>query len=57
MPTGYTYNISNISFEDFVLQCSRAFLIHQRDEDSKNKPKLVKIEPYYSTKLEKMGKI
>jgi hypothetical protein len=43
MPTGYTSNIKNdISFEDFVLGCARAFgaCMHQRDEDNKAKPKL-----------------
>ena len=43
MPTGYTADIENdISFEDFVLRCSRNFgaTMHQRDDNMKEKPKL-----------------
>lgn len=43
MPTGYTADIENdITFEEFVLGCARAFgaCIHQRNDSSKDKPKL-----------------
>jgi hypothetical protein len=43
MPTGYTADIENdITFEDFVLRCSRNFgaTMHQRDDNMKDRPKL-----------------
>lgn len=54
MPTGYTYDIENgISFEDFALGCARAFgaCLHQRDDSSKDKPKLREETSYYAEKL------
>lgn len=50
MPTGYTANIENdITFEDYVLGCARAFgaTMHQRDDNMKDKPKLRNIESSY----------
>lgn len=43
MPTGYTADIVNdISFEDYILSCARAFgaCMHQRDDSAKDKPRL-----------------
>lgn len=43
MPTGYTAAIANdISFEEYALQCARAFgaCLHQRDDNTTDKPKL-----------------
>ncbi|CAB4143297.1 hypothetical protein UFOVP447_113 [uncultured Caudovirales phage] len=54
MPTGYTYDIENgQSFEDFALGCARAFgaCLHQRDDSSKDKPKLREESSYYEEKL------
>ena len=50
MPTGYTADIENdISFQEFVLGCARAFgaCIHQRDDNMKDKPKLRSEESSY----------
>ena len=50
MPTGYTADIENdITFEDYVLGCARAFgaTMHQRDDNMKDKPKLRNIESSY----------
>ena len=50
MPTGYTADIEkDMSFEDFVLRCSRNFgaTMHQRDDDMKDKPKLRGVESSY----------
>jgi hypothetical protein len=50
MPTAYTADIEkDMSFEDFVLRCSRNFgaTMHQRDDDMKDKPKLRGIESSY----------
>jgi len=50
MPTGYTADIENdITFEDYILGCARAFgaCLHQRDNSSKEKPKLRGIEGSY----------
>jgi hypothetical protein len=47
MPTGYTANIENdMTFEDYVLGCARAFgaTMHQRDDNMNDKPKLRNIE-------------
>jgi hypothetical protein len=47
MPTGYTAGIENdISFEDYLLSCARAFgaCVHQRDEATAVKPKLQTID-------------
>jgi hypothetical protein len=47
MPTGYTANIeNNMTFEDYVLGCARAFgaTMHQRDDNMNDKPKLRDIE-------------
>jgi hypothetical protein len=47
MPTGYTADIEkDMSFEDYVLGCSRAFgaTMHQRDDNMKDKPKLRGVE-------------
>lgn len=57
MPTGYTYKIGEgISFEDFVLNCARAFgaCFMQRDEDSDIKPKLQKVDDHHLKELEKI---
>lgn len=52
MPTGYTAELSEKgqSFNDFVLQCARAFgaCIHQRDEPFGNKPKPEKTVSQYN---------
>lgn len=50
MPTGYTSDIEHdISFEDFVLQCSRAFgaTIMQRDDPMKIRPALREMSTTY----------
>jgi len=50
MPTNYTADIENdISFEDYVLGCARAFsaTLHQRDDDMKDKPRLRIAESIY----------
>jgi len=50
MPTGYTADIEkDISFEDYILGCARAFgaCMHQRDDSSKEKPMLRSIENSY----------
>jgi hypothetical protein len=50
MPTGYTADIENdITFEDYVLGCARAFgaTMHQRDDNMKDKPKLRNTESSY----------
>ena len=52
MPSGYTspiYDKRNISFEEFVLTCARAFgpCIHQRDNDFNEKPKLRELDIQY----------
>jgi len=50
MPTGYTADIENdISFEDFILGCARAFgaTMHQRDDNMKDRPKLRDTENSY----------
>jgi len=47
MPTNYTADIEkDMSFEDYVLGCSRAFgaTMHQRDDNMKDKPKLRGVE-------------
>lgn len=44
MATGYTYDITNdISFEEFALSCSRAFIYHQRDAEGAFKPQLAQM--------------
>lgn len=50
MPTGYTTDIENdITFEDYLLGCARAFgaCLHQRDDGMKDKPKLRSTETSY----------
>ena len=50
MPTAYTADIEkDMSFEDFVLRCSRNFgaTMHQRDDNMKDKPKLRSDESSY----------
>ena len=50
MPTGYTADIEkDISFEDFILGCARAFgaTMHQRDDNMKDRPKLRDTENNY----------
>ena len=47
MPSGYTADIENdMSFEDYILGCARAFgaCMHQRDDSNKDKPKLRGVE-------------
>lgn len=54
MPTGYTYAIENDqSFEDFVFGCARAFgaCMHQRDDNSSERPKLREKDTYHEAKL------
>jgi hypothetical protein len=54
MPSGYTADIEkDISFEDFVLGCARAFgaCIMQRDDSAGDKPKLREEDTYYAEKL------
>ncbi len=54
MPTGYTADIENdISFEDFILGCARAFgaCVHQRDDSASDKPKLRAEDSYYEEQL------
>lgn len=56
MPTGYTDIIyKGIGFEDFILNCSRAFgaLIHMRDESSKAQITLPVGSDFHVTELEK----
>jgi hypothetical protein len=56
MPTGYTDSIyKGISFEDFVLNCSRAFgaLIHMRDESSDAQITLPEPSDYHVNSLKK----
>ena len=50
MPSGYTADIENdISFEDYILGCARAFgaTMHQRDDNLKDRPKLRSTENSY----------
>lgn len=50
MPTGYTADIENdITFEDYLLGCARAFgaCLHQRDDNTKTKPKLRSVDNSY----------
>src|SRR4051812_1949420 len=61
MPTGYTakiYENKPISFEDFALECARAFgaCIMQREENSDVKPKLNEESNYHSEALDKAKK-
>ena len=54
MPTGYTAAIKDdISFEDFVLRCARAFgsCVHQIDSNASERPKLRTPNEYYKEKL------
>jgi hypothetical protein len=54
MPTGYTHAIEKgQSFEDFALNCARAFgaCIMQRDDPASDKPKLREESSYYEEKL------
>lgn len=54
MPTGYTADIEkDISFEDFLLGCARAFgaCAHQRDETNKVKPRLDTVNTHYEDQL------
>lgn len=54
MPTGYTADIENdISFDDFLLGCARAFgaCLHQRDDNTKIKPQLREVSTYHEDKL------
>ena len=59
MPTGYTADIENdISFEDYALGCARAFgaCVHQRDNPSKEKPKLRTGSDYHVNALSEAKK-
>jgi hypothetical protein len=62
MPTGYTsdiYENKNVSFENFALQCARAFgaCVWQRDEPMTNKPKLQEPDiEYYVKKIAELKK-
>lgn len=52
MPTGYTsniYNNKNVTFDDFVLQCARAFgaCIMQRDDSMSDPPKKQEVDTYH----------
>lgn len=54
MPTGYTSDIENdMSFEDFVLGCARAFgaCVHQRDDSGKAKPTFREESTYHVDRL------
>lgn len=55
MPTGYTSSIKDdISFEDFVLRCARAFgpCVHQRDSNASERPKLRTPNEYHKDQLD-----
>ncbi len=57
MPTGYTSDIQNdISFEDYLLGCARAFgaCVHQRDDSMKDKPKLRAVSDHYEETILEM---
>jgi len=52
MATGYTYGVVEgeiTEFEDFLLQCARAFgyCVHQRDDDPSDPPKLLTVDDRY----------
>lgn len=55
MPTGYTADIGDkeVSFEDFLLGCARAFgaCLHQRDDNAKIKPTLREMSNYHEEQL------
>lgn len=60
MPTGYTadlYEGKDVTFEEFVLNCARAFgaFIYQRDNDPKEAPKLLEYDSgnWYEQSLKK----
>ena len=57
MPTGYTAGIENdISFEDYLLSCARAFgaCDHQRNDSMKAKPKLRDVSDHYEENILEM---
>lgn len=59
MPTGYTADIENdISFEDYALQCARAFgaCVMQRDDSSTARPVLREVSTTYAEWLEEAEK-
>lgn len=58
MPTGYTadlYDGKDVSFEDFTLNCARAFgaLVSLRDEPDAEIPDEFKVDEFYVKKFEK----
>lgn len=58
MPTGYTadlYDGKDVSFEDFTLNCARAFgaLVSLRDEPDAEIPDEFKVDEYYVERFEK----
>ncbi len=57
MPTGYTadiYDAKNVSFQDYLLHCCRAFgaCLDQRDDKSSDLPRLQKPTDYYQKELD-----
>lgn len=60
MPTGYTAALcdGDQSFEDFALQCARAFgaCAMQRDDDFSDKPKLRENDTYHTKQLARAQK-
>ena len=58
MPTGYTadlYDGKDVSFEDFTLNCARAFgaLVSLRDEPDAEIPDEFKVDEFYVKRFEK----
>jgi len=54
MPTGYTYQITSekgIKFKDFVMECSKAFLIRMRDR-SGDVPERFEVDNYHLERIE-----
>lgn len=59
MPTGYTANIEKMNFEEFTMNCARAFgaLISMRDEPSdKEIPEKFEPSDYHAKRLEELKK-
>lgn len=54
MPTGYTSDLYNgeVSFKDFVLECSKAFGTVPRDDFNSQVPESISVEQYYYDRVD-----